>query len=121
MAKIEIKGSPEELERVATFLANNNVKFDIVNDYGNHSLEDLALREKLDKKWSPGGSYTFILRGTTEQLVLCISCHSCIVLRSLWIRSCSEGVLQQDLKFLSNSKAAWIMSCSYTSAYFKAM
>ena len=29
MAKIEIKGSPEELERVATFLANNNVKFDI--------------------------------------------------------------------------------------------
>ncbi|WP_155941592.1 MULTISPECIES: hypothetical protein [Maribacter] len=41
MAKIEIKGSPEELERVATFLANNNVKFNVVNDYGNHSLEDL--------------------------------------------------------------------------------
>jgi hypothetical protein len=29
MAKIEIKGSPEELERVATFLANNNIKFNV--------------------------------------------------------------------------------------------
>lgn len=52
MAKIEIKGSPEELERVATFLANNNVKFDIVNDYGNHSLEDLDKYAHLKSRFS---------------------------------------------------------------------
>ncbi|MEP2237700.1 hypothetical protein [Maribacter sp.] len=52
MAKIEIKGSPEELERVATFLANNNVKFDIANDYGNHSLEDLEKYEHLKTRFS---------------------------------------------------------------------
>lgn len=40
MAKIEIKGSPEELERVCIFLTTNNIKFAVVNDYGNHSLED---------------------------------------------------------------------------------
>lgn len=52
MAKIEIKGSPEELERVATFLAKNNIKFDIVNDYGNHSLEDLDKYEYLKTRFS---------------------------------------------------------------------
>jgi|TARA_R110000764_G_scaffold98280_5_gene182606 hypothetical protein len=40
MAKIEIKGSPEELERVSTFLINNNIKFSLIKDFGNHSLED---------------------------------------------------------------------------------
>ena len=39
MAKIEIKGSPEELERVSTFLINNNIKFSLIKDFGNHSLE----------------------------------------------------------------------------------
>ena len=41
MAKIEIKDSPDELGRVACFLENNNIKFEIVDDYGNHSAQDL--------------------------------------------------------------------------------
>ena len=45
MAKIEIKGRPEELERISVFLKNNNIRFDIVNDLGNHSMED-SLRYK---------------------------------------------------------------------------
>ncbi len=52
MAKIEIKGSPEELERVATFLANNNIKFNVVNDYGNHSLDDIDKYEYLMSKYA---------------------------------------------------------------------
>ena len=52
MAKIEIKGSPEELERVATFLANNNVKFNVVNDYGNHSIEDLEKYANLTQRFT---------------------------------------------------------------------
>lgn len=40
MAKIEIKGSPEELERASVFLRNNNIRFRIVADYGNHSERD---------------------------------------------------------------------------------
>ena len=52
MAKIEIKGSPEELERVATFLANNNVKFNVVNDYGNHSIEDLEKYADLTQRFT---------------------------------------------------------------------
>ena len=44
MAKIEIKGSPEELERVATFLANNNVKFDIVNQGSLTQCQKIRIR-----------------------------------------------------------------------------
>lgn len=51
MAKIEIKGTPDELERVSTFLENNSIKFSIVRDYGNHSLEDSRKFEKLVKKF----------------------------------------------------------------------
>ena len=52
MAKIEIKGSPEELERVATFLSNNNIKFNVVNDYGNHSLDDIDKYQLLISKYA---------------------------------------------------------------------
>jgi hypothetical protein len=52
MAKIEIKGSPEELERVATFLASNNIKFNVVNDYGNHSLDDIEQYKHLMRKYT---------------------------------------------------------------------
>lgn len=52
MAKIEIKGSPEELERVTTFLANNNIKFNVVNDYGNHSLDDIDKYQHLMRKYT---------------------------------------------------------------------
>ena len=48
MAKIEIKGSPEELERVSTFLINNNIKFSLIKDFGNHSLEGLNYNHLLD-------------------------------------------------------------------------
>ena len=51
MAKIEIVGSPEELERVTTFLYNNNIKFSVVSDYANHSLEDSKKFEKLIEKF----------------------------------------------------------------------
>ncbi len=40
MAKIEINGSPEELERISTFLLHNNIKFSVVKDFGNHSISD---------------------------------------------------------------------------------
>jgi len=52
MAKIEIKGSPDELERVATFLSNNNIKFNMVKDYGNHSLDDIDTYENLIRKYA---------------------------------------------------------------------
>lgn len=41
MAKIEIKGTPEKLERIAIFLKTNNIVHAIIDDYGNHSQEDL--------------------------------------------------------------------------------
>ncbi len=40
MARIEIKGSPEELERITIFLTANNIKHVITDDLGNHSKED---------------------------------------------------------------------------------
>tara|TARA_R110000744_G_scaffold128298_3_gene235309 strand:+ start:622 stop:780 length:159 start_codon:yes stop_codon:yes gene_type:complete len=51
MAKIEILGSPEELERVSTFLTNNNIKFKVVSDFGNHSIEDSGKYNKLIEKF----------------------------------------------------------------------
>lgn len=52
MAKIEIIGSPEELERVSTFLMNNNIKFKISNDFGNHSQEDAIMYTRLIERFS---------------------------------------------------------------------
>ncbi|MDB4292039.1 hypothetical protein N9954_01425 [Maribacter sp.] len=53
MAKIEIKDSPDELGRIACFLQNNNIKFQVVKDYGNHSTQDAekytALIEKFEE------------------------------------------------------------------------
>ncbi|WP_396632897.1 MULTISPECIES: hypothetical protein [Maribacter] len=51
MAKIEISGSPEELERVSTFLTNNNIKFKVVSDFGNHSIEVSGKYNKLIEKF----------------------------------------------------------------------
>ncbi len=53
MAKIEIKGSPEELERIAIFLKSNNIQFYISPDFGNHSREDLQKYEELMTKYNP--------------------------------------------------------------------
>lgn len=52
MAKIEINGSPEELERVSTFLLNNNIKFKITSDFGNHSREELEKYNLLMEKFN---------------------------------------------------------------------
>jgi len=52
MAKIEIKDSPDELERVATFLSNNNIKFSVVKDCGNYSLDDIDRYEHLINTYS---------------------------------------------------------------------
>lgn len=52
MAKIEITGSPEELERVSTFLRNNNIKFSVANDFGNHSQEDAEKFIELMEKYN---------------------------------------------------------------------
>ncbi len=50
MAKIEIKASPEELERISVFLKNNNIRFEMVNDLGNHSMEDsLKYKQLLER------------------------------------------------------------------------
>ncbi len=51
MAKIEIVGSPEELLRISTFLINNNINFGMVDDYGNHSLEDSKKYQELIEKF----------------------------------------------------------------------
>ena len=45
MAKIVIKDSPDELGRIAYFLKNNNIKFEVDKDFGNHSSQD-------DKKYA---------------------------------------------------------------------
>lgn len=51
MANIEITGSPEELERITTFLVNNNVRFRVVKDFANHSLEASTAYSKLLEKF----------------------------------------------------------------------
>ena len=51
MAKIEIKRTPEDLERVATFLKSNNIKFDVVKDCGNHSVKEVDAYQKLVNKY----------------------------------------------------------------------
>lgn len=40
MAKIEITGKPEDLERISIFLKSNYIRHSIVEDYGNHSKEE---------------------------------------------------------------------------------
>ena len=52
MARIEINGSPEELERIVIFLKANNIKHVITDDYGNHSKEDLEKYEQLKSKYN---------------------------------------------------------------------
>lgn len=47
MAKIEIKGTPEKLERVSIFLKANNIPHSIIDDFGNHSKEDLEKYREL--------------------------------------------------------------------------
>jgi len=52
MARIEIKGSPEELERIVIFLKANNIQYHITADFGNHSKEDLQKYEELMTKYN---------------------------------------------------------------------
>lgn len=52
MARIEIKGSPEELERIAIFLKDNNIQHRIAPDFGNHSKEDLLKYETLMQQYN---------------------------------------------------------------------
>ena len=48
MAKIEITGSPQELDRVAIFLKNNNIKFKVAKDHG---PEEQRLFNELEDKF----------------------------------------------------------------------
>jgi len=52
MARIEIKGSPEELERIAIFLKDNNIQFHITPDFGNHSVAELEKYEALMQQYN---------------------------------------------------------------------
>ena len=52
MARIEIKGTPEELERIVIFLKSNNIQFHISPDFGNHSQEDLQKYEALIQQYN---------------------------------------------------------------------
>ena len=52
MAKIEISDSPDELGRIACFLQNNNIKFKVVKDYGNHSVQDAQKHDALIVKFA---------------------------------------------------------------------
>ena len=52
MAKIEIKGTPEKLERIAIFLKANSIPHVIIDDYGNHSKEDSDKYRELMMKFN---------------------------------------------------------------------
>lgn len=52
MAKIEIKGTPEKLERVSIFLKANNIQHTIMDDFGNHSREDSERYRELIVKYN---------------------------------------------------------------------
>ena len=52
MAKIEIKGTPEKLERIAIFLKTNNIDYSMIDDYGNHSVEDRQKYQELMRKYN---------------------------------------------------------------------
>lgn len=52
MAKIEIKGTPEKLERVSIFLKANNIQHTIIDDFGNHSKEDSDKYQELMMKYN---------------------------------------------------------------------
>ena len=52
MAKIEIKGTPEKLERVSIFLKANNIQHTIIDDFGNHSKEDSERYRELMVKYN---------------------------------------------------------------------
>ncbi|WP_273566411.1 hypothetical protein [Maribacter halichondriae] len=51
MARIEISGTPDELERIGTFLKNNNVDFKMVNDFANYSLEEQKMFDRIIEKF----------------------------------------------------------------------
>ena len=51
MAKIEITGSSEDLDRICTFLKSNNIRFGLVDDYGNHSIDDSNKYKELIEKF----------------------------------------------------------------------
>lgn len=55
MAKIEIKGTPEKLERIAIFLKANNIPHDIIDDFGNHSKEDTDKYRDLMMRFNHNG------------------------------------------------------------------
>ena len=55
MARIEIKGTPEELERIVIFLKANNIQFHISPDFGNHSKENLEKYEALMQQYNTEG------------------------------------------------------------------
>ena len=52
MARIEIKGSPEELERITIFLKANNIKHSITDDFYNHSKEESEKYKVLKMKYN---------------------------------------------------------------------
>ena len=52
MAKIEIKGTAEKLERVSIFLRANNIEHSITEDYGNHSKEEADRYQALIRKFN---------------------------------------------------------------------
>ncbi|SHI37318.1 hypothetical protein [Pseudozobellia thermophila] len=52
MAKIEIKGTAEKLERVSIFLKANNIEHSITEDYGNHSKEEADRYKALIHKFN---------------------------------------------------------------------
>ena len=51
MAKIEITELPDDLDRICTFLKSSNIRFCLVNDHGNHSIEDSKKYKELIEKF----------------------------------------------------------------------
>ena len=52
MAKIEIKETPEKLERVSIFLKANNIPHTISEDFGNYYKEDAKKYRELMTKFN---------------------------------------------------------------------
>lgn len=51
MGKIKITNPPENLDRICAFLKSNTIHFKLVDDYGNHSLEDSKKYKELLEKF----------------------------------------------------------------------
>lgn len=49
--KLTVSELPDDLDRICTFLKSSNIRFCLVNDHGNHSIEDSKKYKELIEKY----------------------------------------------------------------------